>query len=750
MTCVGSPAQAQPFGIENRVANTSLLITDLPAAAPGSMQIERVFLELSFTNPVLIIEVPDGSQRLCVVQKNGLIRIFTKAPDPPADEVFTFLDISDRVLNAGEQGLLGLAFDPDYAINGQFYLYYSWSGTDPNDPDNPDAPGTSYISRFTNDLPADNSVDPGSEEILLKIPQPYTNHNGGMIAFGPDQMLYIGLGDGGSGGDPQNNAQDTTTLLGNILRIDVRAEPDSDLNYHIPTDNPFYNGGPDGVNTRKEIYAYGLRNPWRFSFDALNGYLFAGDVGQGTREEIDVITPGENFGWRIMEGTLCYNPPQCDTSGLTLPLVDYGRTEGNSVTGGYVYWGNQVPELYGVYIYGDYGSGRIWGLRYDGSNLDGPYTLVSSSGLNISGFGQDSSGEVYVLDLFSGNVYVLRPVSGGGDFPTRLSDIPALLAAGSGTDQTNQGIIPYEPSAKLWSDGALKERYIALANLDQMGYRASGGWDFPENSVVIKNFILPMDERDPINTAKRIETRLLYRKSNQWHGFSYEWNDGETDAQLLWGAKTKIYSIVDTGGQPVTINYLFPSRSQCIQCHTNAANGILGPNTPQMNFNITYPASGVTDNQLHTYDHIGLFSASLPDIPAHLPRMPDSNDALSSWQKRARAYLAANCSMCHQPGGTAPTSLDFRWEAGNSQMNAINVPPGNGDLGIEGALIISTRDIDKSVLLHRIELRDGLFQMPPLGTSRPDQAAENIIRQWIISLRSRAVVPLVPLLLLDY
>jgi hypothetical protein len=239
------------------------------------------------------------------------------------------------------------------------------------------------------------------------------------------------------------------------------------------------------------------------------------------------------------------------------------------------------------------------------------------------------------------------------------------------------------------------------------------------------------------------------RKNNQWHGFSYEWNDEGTDAQLLWSAKTKTYSIVDKDGQSVTINYLYPSRSQCIQCHTNAANGILGLNTPQMNYNFTYPASGVNDNQLRTYDHIALFTAPLPDSPAQLPKMPDSNDAAASWQQRARAYLAANCAMCHRPGGTAPTSLDFRWEIGNSQMNAINVPPGNGDLGIQGALIISTRDIAKSILLRRIELRDGLFQMPPLGTSRPDQQGEYVIRQWILSLRTRSIVPVLPVLLFD-
>ena len=224
-----------------------------------------------------------------------------------------------------------------------------------------------------------------------------------------------------------NSGQDLSTLLGSILRIDARGAPDPNLAYGIPADNPFVDGGPGGAVARAEIFACGLRNPWRFSFDRINGFLLAGDVGQGTREEIDHIRSWENYGWRIMEGTVCFDPAvACDSTGLTLPLVDYGREQGNSVTGGFVYYGNQVPDLYRMYIYGDYGSGRIWGLRYDGSAVQGPYVLVDSSGLNISSFRHDEAGEVYALDIFGGGIYVVKPVAEGGFFPVRLSDIPAL------------------------------------------------------------------------------------------------------------------------------------------------------------------------------------------------------------------------------------------------------------------------------------------------------------------------------------
>ena len=237
----------------------------------------------------------------------------------------------------------------------------------------------------------------------------------------------------------------------------------------------------------------------------------------------------------------------------------------------------------------------------------------------------------------------------------------------------------------------------------------------------------------------RLETRLLFRKDSQWHGFSYEWNDEQTDANLLWASKIKTMSITDRNGEPVSFDYLYPSRSQCVQCHTNAANGALGLNTAQMNVDFEYPASGIADNQLRTYDHISLFSQPLPDAPDNLPRMPDYLDQSAALPDRARAYLAANCSMCHRPGAPAPTSLDLRWGIAEEDMNAIDVSPGNGDFGFDDPKIVSTTSTEQSVLLHRIGLRDKLYQMPPIGTSRADIDGYSLLSDWVLSFQGPAV-----------
>ncbi|MCB2155295.1 PQQ-dependent sugar dehydrogenase [bacterium] len=731
MCCVAGWVSAQPYGIDTRVENTSLLIDSLPNDNPGTMQLVEAFPDLSFTYSVLLVEAPDGSGRLFHVSQGGVISVFNKSGNPTSTT--PFLDIADRVRNSGEEGLLGLAFDPDYATTGEFYVYYSWNGS---------YPGTSRVSRFTNDDPTDNSVDPSTEEILLSVPQPATNHNGGMLVFGPDDMLYVSLGDGGGGGDTYNNGQDPTTLLGTILRIDVLGTPDAGKPYAIPPDNPFYAGaGPAGA--REEIFAYGLRNPFRMSFDPVTGLLYAGDVGQGAWEEIDIIESGANCGWNIMEGTHCYPPSTttCDQTGLTLPIAEYPHADGDlSVTGGYVYYGTDVPDLYGTYIYADYGSGRIFGLKYDGENVTaGPYTLVENSGITPTAFGQGSDGEVYVLDYF-GKIYVLRPATPGGttDFPTKLSDMPALLAVGSGEDLTTSGIIAYEPSTRLWSDNAEKERYFAMPGLEQMGYQQYRGWDFPEQSILVKNFLLSLDERDPAGTLQRIETRLLIRNGGAWHGFSYEWNEAETDATLLTGSKSRPFMITDKNGDSFAYSWEYPNRNQCLQCHTDAANGALGLNTPQMNWNFEFPNSGIVDNQLRTYDHISLFTEALPDDPANLPAMPRAKGTEGTLQDRARAYLAANCSMCHIPGGTAPTVLDLRWEITNAEMAAIDMVPDRGDLGITDARIIASGDPDRSVLVERMETLDSMNRMPPLGTSRVDEEGVQLIRDWIATLEPPA------------
>ena len=346
------------------------------------------FPALRFSQPVDLQNAGDGSNRLYVVEQAGTIEGFLN--DPSTSTTTTLLDIEDQVVDGGERGLLGLAFHPNFSTNRYFYVNYTRNGSSGLE---------TVISRFTASGASSPTADPSSELVLLTIEQPYGNHNAGGINFGPDGMLYIPLGDGGSGGDPDNNGQDRRTLLGSVLRIDVD-NPDSGINYGIPPDNPFV-GNSSGW--REEIYAYGMRNPFQSSFDPVTGQYWSGDVGQDEREEVNIIVSGANYGWKIMEGTLCYSPSSgCDMTGLTLPVYDYPQSLGASVIGGYVYRGSELPQFEGIYIYGDFVSGLIWALDTSGASTTN--TELFDSGFNLSDFGVDESNELYVVD-YGGVIY---------------------------------------------------------------------------------------------------------------------------------------------------------------------------------------------------------------------------------------------------------------------------------------------------------------------------------------------------------
>lgn len=364
----------------NDGGSDTIMDDDGESMEEAALGLVNAFPQLSFSQPLDLQSPDDGTNRIFVAEKGGRIRVFTNEPTVNEDTVF--LDLSANLSTVSEQGLLGLAFHPNYQSNGFFYVYYT-----------PTA-GLSQVSRFT--VSANAAIaDAASELVLLEIPQPATNHNGGQIAFGPDGYLYIALGDGGGGGDPFENGQDRSTLLGSILRIDVDSQ-ENGLNYSIPTDNPFI-GEP---NVREEIYAYGLRNPWRMSFDTQTGDLLTGDVGQNAIEEIDVVVSGGNYGWPIFEGTRCFSG-DCNDTGLIDPIFEYAQDNGDrSITGGFVYRGTTVPSLQGKYIYGDFVSGRIWALELDGTLNE----LVEASRLNIASFGTDTSQELYVC-AFDGSIY---------------------------------------------------------------------------------------------------------------------------------------------------------------------------------------------------------------------------------------------------------------------------------------------------------------------------------------------------------
>lgn len=323
-------------------------------------------------DPVQVVAAPGESGRLYILEQTGKIVVYENGR---VDRESPFLNLEKKVSYGGEAGLLGLVFHPKYAENRRYFVNY-----------------TAKRPNFCNII-AEYRVGSSEEKVLLKIDKPYRNHNAGQLAFGPDGYLYIGTGDGGSGGDPHGNGQNLKAWLGKMLRIDVdRTEPP--LPYAIPPDNPFMGG-----NALKEIFAYGIRNPWRFSFDRQTGDLWVGDVGQNLLEEIDIVEKGQNYGWKVMEANICFNPPQgCSTKGLTLPIHQYGRTEGISVTGGFVYRGKALPEFNGIYIYGDYGSGKIWGLQINpDTKRTVSNTLLLESELPISSFGEDLEGEIYVV-----------------------------------------------------------------------------------------------------------------------------------------------------------------------------------------------------------------------------------------------------------------------------------------------------------------------------------------------------------------
>jgi uncharacterized repeat protein (TIGR03806 family) len=719
VTFITASVFAQPYGLTERVPNTSFLLSTAGDTL-AEMDMEQVFSRLDFTQPVFLTHANDGSDRLFVVEKPGRITVFKNHVDVTESQVF--LDIQDRVeVRGSESGLLSMAFHPSYPDSNKIYVCYNYGDF------------YSRVSEFHVSPTDSNLADTNSERVLLTVSQPYTNHNGGQLAFGPDGYLYIGFGDGGSGGDPLGHGQNLQTLLGAILRIDVDSLL-GERNYGIPSDNPLVANLQDW---REEIWAWGLRNPWRFSFDRLTGDLWAGDVGQNRWEEIDLVEMGKNYGWNKMEGFHCYRPPsECDTTGLTLPVVEYEHTgeSGRSVTGGYVYRGSRLERLQGTYIYGDYVVRTIWGLKYENGEIT-DHKVLAQSPVSISSFGEDETGDLYIVG-YNGNIYRFIEREGGPP----IHNIPETIAE-SGLFKNIEsleladGLIPYSVNATLWSDGAAKTRIIALPDTSKIEFSENDSWQYPPNTVLVKNFYLEMEKGHP-ESQKIIETRFLVRHADRekWDGFSYLWNDDATDAVLLEDSYTKTYTI-QNGDETINQDYYFPSRTDCIVCHTDAAGFVLGIKTSQINKQHLYinGADSIWDNQLRSYNNIRLFATDIGEDYSEFPKLTDPFDENESLEERARAYLDVNCSNCHRPGSSGRTDMDMRFEIPLEAMHLVGVPPELNDMGIEGSERIKLGWPDSSlVFLRMIDLDD--VRMPPLATSIIDNFGTELLSDWIIQL----------------
>ncbi len=698
------------FGIDTRPGNSSCLAPNEPVAGSG-YALQRVYPNRTFPQALKMLQAPGDSTMWYVVEQTGIVQYFS-ANDSAGSNTSTFIDLSSVIAYQGESGLLGMAFHPNYTNNGYVYLSYTV----------PSNPVRTVIARYTR---AGSVLDPSSAVILLTTERTADHHAGGAIAFGPDGYLYIGLGDSQQPFTLVPPApQDRHNLFGKMLRIDVDHTTQG-ANYAIPGGNPYAAGSPALCRNAPssgafcpEIYAYGFRNPFSWSFDRSSSQadLWVGDVGESSYEEVDRVSAGGNYGWPIREGLHDAGNGLSNSSGDPLidPVIEYSHAVGGAIIGGYIYRGSGLPQLAGRYVYADFVVGDV---AYYSANQSGGYdrSMIQNLGTYLTSVDQDNAGELYVTTYGNSAIYMLVPATGGSGATVASNLANTGCFANLATQTPASGLIPYSVNSPFWSDGAAKNRWMALPDGTTITVASDGHFVFPPGTVLVKNFWLG---------GKIIETRLFmrYRDTGNWGGYTYQWNSAQNAATLVNGGLT-----TSINGQ----SWTYLSSAQCLECHTSAAGFALGTQTAQLNGNFNYPSTGRTANQIDTLAHIGLFSVAIP-ASSTLPALPDpfGSAAVSA---RARSYLHSNCSQCHRPGTQIPVDMDLRFDTAMSATRTCNVVAAAGDLGIAGAVRIAPQDASKSLIYQRMNRR-GTDQMPPLGSNVIHSSGVALIQQWIMGM----------------
>lgn len=745
-----APASAAPgnplSALSVRPSNTTCLAGDAPPQG-GVVQMVPAFQEVTSRQPFDIKVSPVDSNRYFYITRPGRMASFIRGQTT----VVQALDIADRIgintqANAytpgGSEhfGLVSFAFHPQFATNpNRRWVFVVYNGRQAGD-----VATTSYLARFT--FPPGNNLvaDPASEVVLLRQLQsqpvepglptkeeghevaPWLHHFS-HVAFGPDGYLYLGSGDGtlnGRANIPYIPAQLLGDLRGKVLRIDVNGTSPSGLPYRIPPDNPWV--GTAGA--RQEIYAVGVRNPWRFNFDsgAAPYRLWLGDVGDSTWEEVNDITRGGNYGWPIFEADQCrqVRPAGQDCTRPQTPPAFKTNHDGRSIAsiGGHVYRGTLNPSLQGRFIFSIWGAGEIYAIARTSTGYQSQQLTASAPKINL--FFTDAQNELYGV-AGAGLIYKMIPGgTGDGTIPQRLSQTGCVNPANPKAPAP--GLIPFQVNSPLWSDGAGKRRWLALPNGKGITIRADGDFVFPTGTVLMKSFYAQ---------GKPFETRQLKLHNNgKWAGYSYQWNAAGTDATLVAAAGRTIQIEMAPGRVQ---SWRLPGRGECMVCHTSAAAFALGPEIAQLNSFMTYPGAGI-GHQLATWDYIGLFPNDLPKPVKDLPALSPMNAMNQSNIQRSRSYLHANCSGCHRPGVSTRSTMDLRYNTPVTAMNACNAQPRISDLGVPGALLLDPGNPAASVLSLRMSRR-GADQMPPLATSVVD-SARLVINAWIS--RSDVCAPL--------
>lgn len=733
---------------------------------PLPYRTRRVLPELKPPFPVFVITEP-GTKRLLIIDQkaaSGQTRICCTTDK--AGELKTLWDLPE-----GAQAY-SIAFHPKYRENG--YLYLGW-----NSP-RADKKKWCRVTRI--------NVDPKTGELrqdtaLTIIDWQSDGHNGAAVAFGHDGMLYVTTGDGTSDSDTNIVGQELHHLLAKLLRIDVD-HPDKDRSYSVPKDNPFV-GQKD---IRPETYAYGFRNPWRITVDQMTGDVWVAQNGQDLWEQAYLITKGANYGWSVFEGSHAFYPERkLGPHPHVLPTVEHPHSEARSLTGGMVYYGQKLPELRGCYIYGDYSTGKIWAARVEQGKLTF-HKEIADTPFALTCFAADPDGELLISDHRGngeGGFYTLEPnppSENAVPFPRKLSETGLFtFVAGH---QVHPGLMPYDVNAPLWSDGAYKERYLYLPAIDKNGVKqlvpfdlTSGdtGWNLPDGTVAVKSFALhagvpPSGGNQPPaggTPARRwIETRFMVKQQGEWVGYTYQWNDEQTEATL-----------VDSAGldrKYGDLNWHFPSRTECMVCHSRAANYVLGLTTLQ--FNKAHDYGGVQINQLEVLEGLGALKVNYPgehkdslrkelqragksdtEIEQELasaetrnqreakpssllsqpgefyPKLVDPYDAKADLTARVKSYLHSNCAQCHVDAGGGNAQMLLGWSTPLDKMKLIDAAPVHHKFDVAEPNIVAPGKPDGSILLRRMAMR-GRGQMPQLATNVVDQQAVDLIRKWIESL----------------
>lgn len=703
---------AAPFGLEGRVVWNGSRVVGSPDPAPP-YRAERIWPHVKITQP-LSIKVEPGARSYLVIQHLG-----NWAPPGRILRLWDDGGVSEPEVLIELDGIAyGLDFHRDYERNGYLFVGQNLVVGGKN---------KTRVSRFRVERHAPFRLDPKSELVVIEWDS--NGHNGGDVAFGGDGMLYVTSGDGTSDSDTDLRGQDLSELTSKVLRIDVD-NPEPGRAYSVPADNPFV--GMPGA--RPETWAYGLRNPWRISYDRLTDQLWVGNNGQDLWETAYLVERGANYGWSVYEGSHPFQPGRVlGPTRLVPPTVEHHHSEARSLTGGVVYHGEKYSELKGAYIYGDYSTGKIWAVRHDGGRVVW-HREIADTPLQITGFGLDRAGELIVIDHQTAfHRLVPTPVEQvPSTFPTRLSETGLFLSTHD--RRPDPALIPYSVASPLWSDGALKERYIAIPGEGKVRFtRGGNGWTFPEGSVLVKTFLLEREVGDR-GSARPIETRLLTRQQGEWVGYSYEWDERGQDATLVGKqGEDRVFRVRDAmapGGEREQA-WRYPSRAECMTCHSRAANFVLGLSELQMNRDHGYGA--VVDNQLRTLEHIGLFESPLPKPPVELDRLVDPYDESQDLTARVRSYLQTNCATCHVEAGGGNALMELGYGTPLERMRIVDARPQHDTFGLADPRLVAPGAPGRSVLLERVRRR-GPGQMPPLATSVVDEQAVALLRAWIEGL----------------